>query len=218
MPATNVSLCEVPLCTLAFIDFTSISSSLEFSQSIADTRVYNLALSSLLALEQEEVDEVGWAISNEIALAHQLDCQMIYDQSIESALALVSGEEEIGVFNASPEHSLQFSQEVGYQGVMYISICDYIPLVQRLANVIEINIESVIDFNLEEIDGIEHTIELVQEILTNMDDLNCLSPYGFSGDKSLESILTLSQSISVQMVYSAAVSQSLALLNTVAWR
>lgn len=218
MSALNSSLCEVPLCTLATIDFLEIQSSLTLAQAVSNTRAYNLNIASLIGLSQDESAEVSWGVSSNLVLSHQLDCLAVYNAALSSSLNLSQDNENTGVYNNAVNTSLQLVQELEAYNVYYISICDYIPLIQKLANVIEISIESVLNLNLEERDGLESVIALAQAITTNMDNLDCSAPYGRNGDKSISSILNLTQSVSVNMVYAANLAQSLNIQNTVAWR
>jgi len=55
-------------------------------------------------------------------------------------------------------------------------------------------------------------------LTTNMDDIDCLNPFGRTGDKSIQNNLIITQSLDAKMIYACQTEQQLVILNTLAWR
>ncbi len=218
MTVLNTSLCEVPLCSLAIIDFSSISSEISFTQEATSVKVNNLSITSLLTIDQTLDYDVGWVIESVLSLASTLDADAIYTIAQTDALALAQNINYAGIFTANIVSSVQLSQALDVIYAIDLELCERIELVSKIANAVEVSLTDTLTFLLTEWDHIASELVISSEILTNMDDLTCERPYGYTGDKSSSDVLDIVSDVSATLVINVSLTHELTILNTFAWR
>lgn len=218
MSVTNATICEAPLCALSFIDYSILLSSFTITPLNSVTKVNIVSITTPLVFSQLEDGFVTTGIDSTFTIVSTLDTVVIYSPSLSNILILSNPNDVIGVFNSDLNSSIQLHPVVVDDNVFEIAVCDHIGLMHFIANAIEVDITSALVFDITEWDSVVSSLELVSEIATNMDDIDCDTPYGRTGDKELDHALVIVSSTVAQLVVEASITQALTIQNTVAWR
>lgn len=209
---------EAPLCSTPFSYYLHKTHSLSLSQAVLGGKIYNFALSSNLVVTQDEVAARGVSISSTISLNQSILVNGIYNFTFSSVVNLVSNEDPDLEYNVAVSHPLYLTDNAKASYIYGLEFCDNIALLHKLGWVIDVSMSNHINLSIEDIDTLLNELHFEHLMSTNMEDLNCLSPFGSTGDKDLSSNLIITQSLDAKMVYVCQTAQELEILATLAWR
>lgn len=209
---------EAPLCSAPFRYYLDLKSNLNLSQAVIAGKVYNFALSNSLVLTQDEAAARGVSISNNIALNQTIVVNGVYHFGISNVITLVSNEAPKTNYTVAVSHPLYLSDGIAAAYIYGIEFCDNIALMHKFGWVIDVSMSNHINLSMHELDNIFSELHLQHLLTTNMDDVDCLNPFGSTGDKDLSNKLIITQSLNAKMIYACHTTQQLEIMATLAWR